>query len=33
MTLKRLGIVLAALLLLYILWGGYLMVQGLLLMK
>ena len=33
MSLKRLGIVLAVLLLLYLLWGGYWLVQGLLLMK
>jgi hypothetical protein len=30
---KRLGQLLAALLLLYVLWGGYWMLQGLLLMK
>jgi hypothetical protein len=32
-SLKRLGLVLAVLLLLYILWGGYWLVQGLLVMK
>ena len=33
MSLKRLGIVLAVLLLAYLLWGGYWLVQGLLMMK
>jgi hypothetical protein len=33
MTWKRAGLLLAVLLLLYLLWGGYWLVQGLLLMK
>lgn len=33
MSLRRLGQLLATLLLLYILWGGYWLVQGLLVMK
>jgi hypothetical protein len=33
MSLKRLGLLLAVLLLLYLMWGGYWLVQGLLLMK